>query len=84
MDAEAIALKAMTIAADICVYTNHNFVKEVRNAKQGTWIAAGAKGMCRFILSFIDGVLASRFLHAIYNTQVVDSSKSKESPPLSL
>ena len=29
MDAEAIALKAMTIAADICVYTNHNFVTEV-------------------------------------------------------
>ena len=24
MDAEEIAVKAMTIAADICVYTNHN------------------------------------------------------------
>lgn len=29
MNAESIALKAMTIAAEICVYTNHNFVTEV-------------------------------------------------------
>ncbi len=28
MDAEAIARKAMNIAADICVYTNHNLVIE--------------------------------------------------------
>lgn len=28
LSAEQIALKAMTIAADICVYTNHTFVKE--------------------------------------------------------
>ena len=28
LDAEAIARKAMTIAADICVYTNHNIVIE--------------------------------------------------------
>ena len=28
LTAEQIALKAMTIAADICVYTNHNFVTE--------------------------------------------------------
>ena len=28
MDAEAIARKAMDIAADICVYTNHNLVIE--------------------------------------------------------
>jgi ATP-dependent HslUV protease subunit HslV len=28
LDANAIALKAMNIAADICVYTNHNFVTE--------------------------------------------------------
>ena len=28
MDAEAIARKAMSIAADICVYTNHNVVLE--------------------------------------------------------
>lgn len=28
MDAEAIVRKAMTIAADICVYTNHNIVSE--------------------------------------------------------
>ena len=28
MDAEAIARKAMKIAADICVYTNHNLVIE--------------------------------------------------------
>ena len=27
-EAHAIAMKAMTIAADICVYTNHNFVTE--------------------------------------------------------
>jgi ATP-dependent HslUV protease subunit HslV len=29
MSAEEIAKKAMTIAADICVYTNHNFVTEI-------------------------------------------------------
>ena len=28
LDAEAIARKAMDIAADICVYTNHNLVIE--------------------------------------------------------
>ena len=28
LDATAIAFKAMNIAADICVYTNHNFVTE--------------------------------------------------------
>ena len=28
-DAEVIARKALTIAADICVYTNHNFTVEV-------------------------------------------------------
>ncbi|MCO5563625.1 hypothetical protein L7F22_017272 [Adiantum nelumboides] len=28
MDAEAIALKAMKIAADCCIYTNHNFTME--------------------------------------------------------
>ncbi len=28
MDAEAIARKAMTIAGDICIYTNHNVVLE--------------------------------------------------------
>jgi ATP-dependent HslUV protease subunit HslV len=28
MDAEAIARKAMTIAGDICIYTNHNIVLE--------------------------------------------------------
>jgi len=28
LDAEAVARKAMKIAADICVYTNHNIVIE--------------------------------------------------------
>jgi ATP-dependent HslUV protease subunit HslV len=28
LDAEAIARKSMKIAADICVYTNHNIVIE--------------------------------------------------------
>mmetsp|Transcript_7665 Transcript_7665/g.17919 ORF Transcript_7665/g.17919 Transcript_7665/m.17919 type:complete len:108 (+) Transcript_7665:813-1136(+) len=28
MDAEAVGRKAMNIAADLCVYTNHNFVTE--------------------------------------------------------
>ena len=31
-DAEAIARKAMQIAADICVYTNHNIVVETLDA----------------------------------------------------
>ena len=29
MEAEAIAQKAMTIAASMCVYTNSNFITEV-------------------------------------------------------
>ena len=29
LDAEAIARRAMAIAADICVYTNHNLTVEV-------------------------------------------------------
>ena len=33
MDAEAIARKAMKIAGDICVYTNHNVTLEVLDAK---------------------------------------------------
>jgi ATP-dependent HslUV protease, peptidase subunit HslV len=33
MDAEAIARRAMQIAADICVYTNHNFVVEKLEAE---------------------------------------------------
>jgi len=33
MDAEAIGRKAMTIAADMCVYTNHNFVTELIDCK---------------------------------------------------
>jgi ATP-dependent HslUV protease, peptidase subunit HslV len=33
MDAETIARKAMKIAADICVYTNHTLVVEVLDAK---------------------------------------------------
>jgi ATP-dependent HslUV protease, peptidase subunit HslV len=33
MDAEAIARKAMQIAADICVYTNHNTVVETLDAE---------------------------------------------------
>lgn len=28
LDAEAIARKAMNIAADMCVFTNHNFIVE--------------------------------------------------------
>jgi ATP-dependent HslUV protease subunit HslV len=31
-DAESIARKAMQIAADICVYTNHNIVVETLDA----------------------------------------------------
>lgn len=30
LDAEQVAERAMKIAAEICVYTNDNFVKEVR------------------------------------------------------
>ena len=33
MDAEAIARRAMQIAADICVYTNHNIVLETLDAE---------------------------------------------------
>lgn len=33
LDAEEIALKAMNIAADICIYTNHNILVETLDAK---------------------------------------------------
>lgn len=33
LDAEAIGRKAMDIAADLCIYTNHNFVSETLDAK---------------------------------------------------
>lgn len=34
LDATAIAEKAMNIAADTCVYTNHNFTRESINVDQ--------------------------------------------------
>jgi ATP-dependent protease HslVU (ClpYQ) peptidase subunit len=34
LDAEEIGRRAMQIAADICVYTNHNFVCEVLEEKK--------------------------------------------------
>jgi ATP-dependent HslUV protease subunit HslV len=36
MDAEAIARKAMSIAADMCVYTNNNFIVETLDIAQPT------------------------------------------------
>jgi ATP-dependent HslUV protease, peptidase subunit HslV len=35
MDAEEVAKRAMHIAADLCVYTNHEFVIEVLDANKG-------------------------------------------------
>lgn len=32
--AEAVAKKAMTIAADTCIYTNHNFTTEILDSKK--------------------------------------------------
>mmetsp|Transcript_4193 Transcript_4193/g.17790 ORF Transcript_4193/g.17790 Transcript_4193/m.17790 type:complete len:230 (-) Transcript_4193:2486-3175(-) len=34
-DAEKIAKKSMEIAANMCVYTNHNFVTEIIDSKEG-------------------------------------------------
>lgn len=34
LTAEAVAKKAMTIAADTCIYTNHNFTTEILESKQ--------------------------------------------------
>ena len=36
MDAEAIAKKAMNIAADLCVYTNHDHMIEVLESTEET------------------------------------------------
>lgn len=36
LDAEQVAERAMRIAAEICVYTNDNFVKEVRFLREGS------------------------------------------------
>ena len=46
MTARDICLKAMTIAADTCVYTNHNFVTETispGDAKNADGDAAASK-----------------------------------------
>ena len=39
-DAEEIATKAMNIAADICVYTNHNVIVEAMDVKSADGAAA--------------------------------------------
>ena len=36
LSAEEVATKAMTIAADMCVYTNHNFRTEVLDSIEET------------------------------------------------
>jgi ATP-dependent HslUV protease, peptidase subunit HslV len=36
LSAEDVAKKAMNIAADMCVYTNHNFLTEVIDAVEPT------------------------------------------------
>jgi ATP-dependent HslUV protease, peptidase subunit HslV len=35
LSAEQVATKAMTIAADMCVHTNHNFLVELLDSKEG-------------------------------------------------
>ncbi|EFJ04914.1 hypothetical protein SELMODRAFT_431977 [Selaginella moellendorffii] len=40
MDAEKIARKAMKIAADCCIYTNHNFTLETIKRSPAAWNAA--------------------------------------------
>ena len=48
LDAEQVAKKAMTIAADICIYTNHNFTVEILgendNASQPAPLQASSPG----------------------------------------
>ena len=34
MSAEEIARKSVSIAADICIYTNHNIITEVQDARE--------------------------------------------------
>jgi ATP-dependent HslUV protease subunit HslV len=36
LSAEEVARKAMNVAADMCVYTNHQFLVEVIDAKEPT------------------------------------------------
>lgn len=36
LSAEEVARKAMNVAADMCVYTNHQFLVEVIDAKETT------------------------------------------------
>lgn len=35
LTAEEVATKAMNIAADMCIYTNHNFLTETMDTKDG-------------------------------------------------
>ncbi len=71
LDAEQVAERAMKIAAEICVYTNDSFVKEV-----GGWLIHDQS-----ITSFFWGgewnSHPSTRLH-LDTTQVVDGSKKKE------
>ena len=43
MDAEAVGRKAMDVAADLCVYTNKNFVSELLDATPPEQPAASAE-----------------------------------------
>lgn len=46
LDAEQVAERAMKIAAEICVYTNDNFVKEVRGVVfVVVWFWGGSDGL---------------------------------------
>jgi len=44
LDAHTIAMKAMKIAADMCVFTNHNFIVETIKQSDGSPIGSSPKG----------------------------------------
>jgi glutathione S-transferase len=62
LTAEDIARKAMKIAGDLCVYTNHNTIVEVIDAVQpddvekpllGYWHARGKAAPIKYLLGYL-------------------------------
>ena len=61
LTAEEIARKAMKIAADLCVYTNHNVTIEIIEAEQetitkpvlGYWPVRGRAASIRYLFGYL-------------------------------
>jgi len=64
LSAEEVARKSMTIAADLCIYTNHNFTCEVLESEQtgknvlekpklGYWAIRGKGHQIKYLFAYL-------------------------------